>query len=83
MEVRVMIESRYMNEQKENEAKGLLLQKYNVNGNYIDGAYPKWELSGEKENVKKAINEHWLFHGFIAPNEVKDENTMQILGFEM
>lgn len=83
MSVTVLIYSRQMNEQKEKEVKDFLLKKYNINGNYIGGAYPAWELSGEKEDVVKAIEDNWLLHGFIVPEEVMDKETMKVLGFEM
>jgi len=79
----IQIYSCHMNEDKEKDVKDFLLKQYQVIGEYVDGAYPIWKLSGKLEDVKAAINNHWLLHSLNDPSDVMSQETMDILGFEM
>ena len=56
----------------------------NVEGTY-SGTCRKdaiWTLTGTVEDLRKVVYEHWLARGFYAPQEVMDQETMDLLGFK-
>ena len=71
----------------ENDVKKFIadMKQINIEASFHDGNdhYSTWTLTGKKEDLVKAIKDNWLMRGLNAPEDVMDEETMNLLGFEM
>jgi len=61
------------------------MKRRSIEASFHDGGdhYSAWILTGTKENLRKVINDNWLLRGLMAPEEVMDQNTITLLGYEM
>ncbi len=61
------------------------LKDKNIEGVFHDGGddCSSWTLKGTKENLVKVINENWLLNGLNSPEDVMDQETMSLLGYEV
>lgn len=61
------------------------MSKYGIEATFHDGGdhYSTWSLTGAKDDLRKAINDNWLLRGLNAPEDVMDQDVMNLLGYEM
>ena len=61
------------------------MKHYGIEATFHDGGdhYSTWSLTGAKDDLRKAINDNWLMHGLNAAEDVMNQETMNLLGFEM
>lgn len=61
------------------------MTQYGIEASFRGGGdqYSSWTLTGTKGNLRKAINDNWLLRGLNAPEDVMDQNVMNLLGYEM